>query len=348
MKQIGFFDHTTALAHISSLGDKLEWLNEVVDWSIFSETLDRARPDRTKTEKGGRPPLPNLLMFKCIILQELHGVSDEQAEFQINDRLTWRRFLGLSLSDKAPDRTSIWEFRELLKAGFVYDELFELFNAKMESLGVITRKGSILDASFIDVPRQRNTREENKTIKEGGVPEAWQDAPHKLSQKDTDAAWAKKNEEVHFGYKDHVLADADSKMITDYHVTAANLHDSKLLHAFMSSNTINELWMDSAYMSKEILAYFEQYHPHIKLHINEKGSRGHPLTDEQKLSNKEKSRIRVLVEHIFGHITNSMGGMFIRCIGEERAECSVCLKNLAYNISRYATLRKLKRAPSMA
>ena len=349
MSQIGFFDESRALERLSKLGDKLEWLDSVMDWDIYKKLLMKAKPDKTKSGKGGRPPFPVIMMFKIILLQELFGVANDQTEFLINDRLSWKRFLGLSLSDKAPDATTIWEFRELLTDSGIYDALFELFNAKMEGIGVITRKGSIMDASFVDVPRQRNTREENKTIKEGGVPEAWElpENEHKLAQKDLDAAWAKKNEEVHYGYKDHVMVDADSKMIVDWRVTAANVYDGEMLKALINGK-IKEFWADSAYMSAEKLEWFEEHYPKIKLHICEKGARNHPLTEEQKLNNREKSRIRVRIEHVFGHMTNSMGGMFIRCIGGLRAESAIVLKNLAYNISRYATLRRLNRAKSMA
>jgi len=320
-----------------------------MNWTIFQPLLDKAKPNKTDAVKGGRPPLSNLMMFKVAILQELYGVANDSAEYQINDRLSWKRFLGLTLSDKAPDGTTIWLFREKLKDSGVYDDLFLLFNETMEKLGVITHKGSIVDASFVDVPRQRNTREENKTIKEGGVPEAWEteENAHMLAQKDLDAAWAKKNEEVHYGYKDHVLCDMDSKMIVDYRVTAANVHDSQVLMALMEEK-YRALWADSAYTGIKTALWFEANIPHIQLNINEKGYRNNPLTCEQKENNREKSRIRARIEHVFGHISNSMGGMVIRCIGIERAECAIALKNLAYNLSRYVTLRRLNRAPSMA
>lgn len=349
MKQIGIYDESEALRRLSELGDNLEWLNKVMDWEIFLALLNKAKPDKSKSGKGGRPPYPNLMMFKIVILQELYGIANDETEYQINDRLSWKRFLGLTLSDKAPDGTTIWEFRELLTNSGIYDGLFELWGAKMEEIGVITHKGSIVDASFVDVPRQRNTREENKIIKESGVPEAWElpENAHKLAQKDLDARWAKKNDEVHYGYKNHVLVDADSKMIVDWRVTGANLHDITMLKALMSEH-IKEIWADSAYMSADMAAWFQRYYPEIKLHICEKGYKNSPLTDEQRKSNWEKSKIRARVEHVFGHMTNSMGGMFIRCIGEIRAECAVVMKNLVYNISRYATLCRLGRAPKTA
>ena len=349
MKQVGIFDESEALARLSQQGDKLEWLDSVMDWGIFLPLLNKTKPDRTKSGKGGRPPLSNLMMFKVVLLQDLYHVANDQTEFQINDRLSWKRFLGMTLSDKAPDATTVWLFREMLTNSGIYDALFELFNAKMEELGVITHKGTLVDASFVDVPRQRNTREENKVIKENGMPEGW-DLPenaHMLAQKDMEAEWAKKNDELHFGYKDHVSVDAESKMIVNWRVTGASVHDSQMLTALMNGN-VHELWADSAYMSAAIEEWFALHYPEINLHTNEKGYKNRPLTDEQKMDNREKSRIRARIEHIFGYMTNSMGGMTIRCIGGLRAEGAIVMKNLAYNIARYATLRRLKRAPKMA
>jgi hypothetical protein len=114
MKQIGIFDEAYALERLSKLGDKLEWLNDVMDWGIFQKKLEEAKPDRTKGGKGGRPPYPVIMMFKVLILQNLFNVADDSAEYQINDRLSWKRFLGLSMSDKAPDAKTIWDFRETL------------------------------------------------------------------------------------------------------------------------------------------------------------------------------------------------------------------------------------------
>ena len=159
MWQMGFDDEGTALKRLSQMGDKLEWLNKAINWTIFLPLLAKAKPDRTREGKGGRPPLPPLMMFKIAILQQLNNTSDDATEFLLNDRLSWKRFIGLGLAQKAPDAKSIWLFRDTLQRNGIYAELFDLFNAKMEEIGVITHQGSIVDASFVDVPRQRNTRE---------------------------------------------------------------------------------------------------------------------------------------------------------------------------------------------
>jgi IS5 family transposase len=215
----------------------------------------------------------------------------------------------------------------------------------MEDQGVITRKGSIVDASFVDVPRQRNTREENKLIKEGGIPEEWEKPgnANKLEQKDTDARWAKKNNETHYGYKDHVKVDAESKMVVEFEVTNAAVHDSKVIVELCDEED-EVVYADSAYVGETLESELrEKCGEEADLRINEKGFRNKPLTEEQKKSNREKSRVRVRVEHVFGHITNSMGGMTIRSIGLTRARCAIALKNLAYNLSRYAYLASVKK-----
>jgi len=292
-------DEGKVLARLSQMGDKLEWLNKAINWSIYLPLLEKAKPDRTKEGKGGRPPLSSLMMFKIVILQQLNNTSDDATVFQLNDRLSWKRFVGLRLAQKAPDAKSIWLFRDTLQRNGTYAELLNLFNERMEAIGVITHRGSIVDASFVDVPRQRNTKEENEAIKAGNVPEAWceQGCENMLAQKDTDARWAKKNNEVHYGYKDHVLCDADSKMIVDYLVSAANVHDSQVLLSLLSmqGGKMNTLWADSAYSGAELHGHIANLYSQIRLQIQEKGNKGTPLTKEQKENNTDKSRVRACI-----------------------------------------------------
>ena len=347
MNQIGFFDESKRLGTLSKLGDRLEWLNKVMDWRIFEETLERVRPDKTKRGVGGRPPFSNGMLFKVVILQALYNISDDQMEFQINDRLSWQRFLGLSLGEKVPDSKTIWLFRELLTTSGAYDKLFELFNAKLLNIGVITREGSIEDATFVDVPKQRNKKEEDLAIKSHETPEGWEDEPHKLAQKDLDARWAKKGAETHYDYKNHVKIDKVSKIILKWRVTAANVNDIEMMLALLDEHD-RELWADSGYTKAVYVELLKKYYPDLVLHINEKAEANRPLTDEQKANNREKSRVRARIEHVFGHMQTSMGGLTLRCVGIARAESNIVLRNLAYNLSRYSTLRRLNRAPCLA
>ena len=142
-------------------------------------------------------------MFKILVLQRFFNLSDDQTEFQIMDRISFQRFIGISLGDRVPDAKTIWLFRNTLTQHKTIDELFTQFNDKLAAKRLITHTGTIIDATFVDAPRQRNSREENKQIKSGEVPEEWIEQPHKLAQKDTNARWAKKNSETHYGYKNH-------------------------------------------------------------------------------------------------------------------------------------------------
>ena len=222
-----FFDEENRMAKISKIGDPLEILNSIINWELFRVILKKHIVHK-ESNKGGRPPFDIVMMFKILVLERLYNLSDDQAEFQINDRRSFMRFLGLESYDTVPDAKTIWKFRNDLSQTDAIEECFHLFNEMLAAEGLITHSGTIIDATFVDAPRQRNTREENQKIKNGEVPEDWKKPENaaKLSQKDTDARWIKKNGETHFGYKDHVKCDVDSKLITGYGASAASLHDS--------------------------------------------------------------------------------------------------------------------------
>jgi IS5 family transposase len=191
-----------------------------------------------------------------------------------------------------------------------------------------------VDASFVDVPRQRNKKEENDTIKSGNTPEDWKEKPHKLSQKDIDARWTKKNNETHYGYKNHAKCDTKSKVITKYAVTDASVHDSQPLLGLLDNKDEGQpLFADSAYIGEELHEKLGQ-EKKVSIEVCEKGYRNKPLTEGQKESNKAKSKTRVRVEHVFGFVENSMNGSYIRCIGIARAESTIGLMNLTYNLFR--------------
>jgi IS5 family transposase len=356
MKQKGLFDEDDRLRRLSEMGDPLEKIAANIDWEIFRPVLKKAFKKTNQKERhaGGRPPYDVVMMYKITLLQQWNNIGDDKTEYLINDRLSFQRFLGISLKDQVPDAKTIWLFKETLTAKGAGAKLNALFTEQLEREGMITPEGSIIDATFVDAPRQRNKREENERIKAGEIPESWrvdeedhspeaEKKRHKARQKDRDARWAKKNNEVHYGYKDHVKADKTSKLIVTHTVTAASVHDSQEA-ANLIDDRDKDGWLDSAYAGKSVVEAILKKNPHIRLHINEKGYRNKPLTGAQKETNREKSKVRVRVEHIFGHMTNSMGGITIGCIGKARAGFAITMKNLAYNISRYVYLKTRKLA----
>ena len=346
-KQMILFGADVQLERLSKLGDPLENINEAINWEIFRKPIEK-RVQKEDYSKGGRPPTDAIVMFKTTLLQDWNNISDDNAEYMINDRLSFQRFLGMELGEKAPDAKTIWLFKEKLgKDGM--RELFDLFDEKLHTLGVVKREGSLVDASFVEVPKQRNSREDNAKVKNGEVPEEWEkpENANKLEQKDTDARWTKKGNETFYGYKDHVKVDNESKIIVDFTVTPASVHDVNEFEGLIDIND-KEAWLDAGYASEEHIARIKAAFPGIILHICEKGKKNAPLTDEQKESNRVKSKVRARVEHVFGYMTRFMGGMYIRTIGIDRAEREICGMNLAYNFKRIAFLVTSKKIPAIS
>jgi IS5 family transposase len=345
---LGLFDAQNRREQIQKMGDPLAALDAVMDWTIFVPVLKRI-PRAEPKAPGGRPAYEPLRMFKILVLQSLYGLSDEQAQFQILDRRSFHHFLGLSEADLVPDQNPIREFREKLTQAELFGELFAAFNARLAEKGFITRKGQIIDASFVEVPRQRNRRLENAAIKRGEVPAGWEQDEKRLAHKDLDARWTKKNDQNYYGYKDHVVADLESKLIVRTEVTTASEHDSQALDSLTRPGD-PETWADSAYTGAHCEAILE--HKGIAAHICEKGTRGHELTRRQKRSNRAKSRHRARVEHIFGFMTGSMRALFQRCIGFVRNRARILLANLVYNMARTEQIIRLKlwgrRTPKLA
>jgi len=340
-RDYGFFDQDIRLSKLSKLGDPLVKLDEHVDFELFRSILED-KLTRVPKGKGGRLPYDYVLLFKVLILQRYYNLSDDQIEYQLNDRMSFMRFLNLTIADDIPDSKTIWNFREqLIDLGIILD-LFSLFNSKLESLGLIAHQGRIVDASFVEVPKQRNSRDENQQIKEGEVPESFNEKPAKRAQKDTDARWTKKNNVSYYGYKNHVKVDATSKVIVKYELTDASVHDSQALETLLEDQDEGKvLYADSAYTGETQ----EETIKGKKMAnlVCKKGYKNSPLTELEKEYNREKSRVRSRVEHIFGFMENSMRGMYLYNIGKKRIEGIVGLMNLTYNMFRKIQLSGVLR-----
>lgn len=336
----GLFDEQETLEKLSQINNPLERISLVVDFELFRELLERNLLNNNKKNNAGAKPYDVVLMFKIMILQRYYGLGDAQVEYQILDRLSFKKFLGLESGDKVPDEKTIWAFRETLTTKGVVEQLFEKFNQYLSSKNLIFNEGKMIDASFTIAPRQRNTREENKSIKEGKGDELWNDRPNKKKHKDTDARWTKKNGETFYGYKNHAKVDSKSKFIDKYKVTDASVHDSQALDDLLTEKDKGQnLYADSAYTGEEQEKVIAKHKMNNKVH--EKGYRNKPLTEEQKASNREKSKTRARVEHVFGFMEQSMNGLALKSVGIVRASGIIGLINLTYNLFRYEQVVRL-------
>ena len=337
MSQPGFFDIEDRYKKLNER-DPLKSLDELIDWEDFRSTLNQVRAKKRKS-KAGRKPFDVVLMFKVLVLQHLYNLSDDETEYQIRDRYSFCRFLGLSPEGKIPDAKTIWLFRENLVTHNLMKDLFYDFDCQLNDHGYKAKKGQIVDASFVDVPKQRNNREENAEIKEGKTPKRFDENLNVKRQKDTDASWTKKNNEKHFGYKNHASVDNAHKLIREYEVTSAEVHDSQVFIEILAENTSKDVWADSAYRSEENEMMLEAMG--CRSHVHKKGKRGKPLTSSAKKANTKKSKVRARVEHVFGSITNEQGGLFSRVIGFSRNAFKVGMMNVVYNMRRFVTLHRM-------
>lgn len=331
--QRNFFEIEDNYARLDKAGDPLLKLNSMIDWNDLRPLLKRITFE--PGAQGGRPGLDPLMIVKCILSQSLYNISDDSCEFQINDRFTFKRFLGLSISEKAPDSKTIWLYRERLKYSGLHDEIFDWFSEQINQAGYVAHNGQIVDASF--VPTHKPTGKHKKQL-EKEIPLT----PKQAAQLDSDATFTKKNNTTYHGYKDHIQVDNKYKIIRKHETTTASVHDSQEFGNLVEedSNDSKDVWADSAYRSAESESMLKE--KELTSQVHERAYRNKPLTKEQEKHNNIKSKTRVRVEHVFGHMETAMGGMVIHTVGLARAKVKICFKNLAYNMQRFVMLESRK------
>lgn len=335
---VTLFDAQTTKENLSELGNPLERLSQVIDFEMFRGALEDVFENMSKKNNAGAKPYDVVMMFKVMIIKHYYNLSDHQVQYQITDRQSFKDFLGLASGDKVPDEKTIWAFSEKLAKSGLSERLFQQFVDELNSKGLIFNEGQIIDASFVLAPKQHNTRDENKDIKNGKGGDLLNDTPNKKRQKDVDARWNQKGGQNFFGYKNHIKTDKVSKFIKKCFVSAASLHDSQALDYLVEeSDRGQSLLADSAYVGQEDV--LEKWG--LIDEICEKGHRGHPLTEHQRESNRKKSSIRSRVEHVFGFEEGSMNRLTTRTIGFVRAKSTIFFKNMLYNFFRLEQIVRL-------
>lgn len=349
----GLFDVDARLRRLSEIGDQLEAYASVVDFEIFRAPLETALA-YSDGARGGRPPFDPVMMFKILIIQAQNNLSDDRAEFLINDRLSFMRFLGLGLTDRVPDAKTIWAFRERLVKADAIEALFARFDLAIREAGYIPMSGQIVDASLVPAPKQRNTTDEKQDVKAGRVPEHWKDNPAKLRQKDMDARWtvqfgkARVREDGKpqpdiaiptFGYKAHTSIDRRYRFIRKWDVTDASRHDGRMLRRGLldKTNTGEKVWADSAYRSKQNEQFMDRNG--FTSCVHHRKPKGRPMAAHIRRGNATRSKYRAPVEHVFAYQKQAMG-LVIRTIGLVRAKAKIGLSNIAFNMHRLVQIRR--------
>jgi IS5 family transposase len=346
--QPGFFDMDERLKRLSGLGDHLEAFAAAVDFEMFRGGLVSAL-GYSDGAQGGRPPFDPVMMFKILVIQAMDNLSDERAEFLINDRMSFMRFLGLSLADRVPDARTIWLFREKLTKAGAIEGLFARFDTALRASGYIAMSGQIVDATLVPAPKQRNSEDEKKAIKAGRIPEGWAESPAKLRQKDRDARWTVKFSKAKerpdgtkppvdiaiptFGYQNHIAIDKGFGFIRKWTATDAAAYEGARLREGLldKTNTAASVWADTAYRSAANEAFMAKNGFVSRIH--RKKPKGRSMPDAVRRANALKSVVRSRVEHVFAEQKDRMG-LFIRTIGIARAKVKIGMANLVYNFKR--------------
>ena len=354
------------LRELSEHGDPLEKLGATVDFGILRAELVAAL-GRRDPARGGRPPFDPVLKFRMLVLQAMHGLSLDQTEYLVADRLSWMRFCGLGPGDAVPDANTLWDFREALIAAGALEALFRRLDRAITEAGYLPMAGQIVDATLVAAPRQRNTEPEKTAIKAGKTAaEIWPEKPAKARQKDVDARWSEEGQKTvrgtvfptnkfskarpaadgkpqidiaipAFGYKSHISIDRRHGVIRRGLVTDAAAHDGARLREGLidPNNTASGVWADSAYRSQANEDYLSGIGK--VSHIHRKKPMGKPMPRRTAKANAARSAVRAHVEHPFANQKGVMG-LVIRTIGRARAEAVVTLSNMAYNMKRWCWL----------
>lgn len=290
-------------------------ISGLVDWAAFEKLL-AAIPVAPK----GEPSYPALVMFRVLLLQRWHGLSDPQMEAALADRLSFMAFAGLALGDPTPDHSTIWRFREKLGALGLFDKLLAEANRQIDAAGMIVKQGTLIDATLVTSAARRPRMDEGK-----------------ISPTDPDARFGTTNERGRFafGYKLHVAVDAGSGLVRDMAVTSANVQDVAIAPQLLGQAD-GIVYADRGYDSDGVRQHLAQRG--LGDGLMRKKKQGRTLTPAQVARNHELSLTRRAVESVFGTMkrTYRMGRM--RAFTQLRNAVDLTLFCLALNLRRWRAL----------
>ncbi len=298
-----------------------EKLRKIENLLKFEDVIEKFSViDKTKKGLGGRPRKEILMMTKILFVQYLYNLSDPELEDQLNDRLSFQRFVGLNMNIKVPDYTTIWRFKDALIKHELLDGLFEMVIKECDDKGLIIKRGTIVDSTIIESVNRPLSKDKRKELEK-----------NPSSQIDTDATSTKKRNKNYFGYKGHIGMDQESKLIRQKTFTTASPHDITEMSNLVTGDE-ESVWGDKAYSKKEDKQTARA--SGIYYGVLDKGKRNHPLGDNQKKRNKQKSKVRAAVEHPFSYIKEKLGYKIARAKTHARNKFDFTMNCILYNLFR--------------
>ena len=297
-----------AYENVSKNGDKLAEAEKRLDWEAFRPIITPMY--RNKTPRGGRPNVDPVVMVKLLVLQAWYGLSDPELERQVDDRLSFQRFLGFP--EKAPDYSTVWQFRERLAATGRDRAVWAELQRQLDEKGLKVKKGVVQDASFI-------------TSDPGHAPADEPRGEEAETRRSRDGSWAKKGAKSSFGFKLHIKPDVDHGLIRELETTTASVHDSRV----DLSRKGEVVYKDKAYFGVEIRGFSAAMR---------RGVRGHPLGIRDKLRNRRINRKRAPGERPFAVIKRVFNGGHVMVTTLPRVHVKMVFACLCFNLVQLGTL----------
>jgi transposase, IS5 family len=313
VKQTGQPSFVDAFLATKGGGGSLDRLSGLVKWYRFEKLIGHLRDEAGP----GRPGYPVLVLFKALLVQSLYGLSDRELEEALDDRLSFRRFVGLSLEEPVPDHTVLNRFRNRLGGEGLLEKLFAELDRQLENAGVVLKRGTMLDATLIEAVS----------------------APpgDRRAAKDPDAAFTRRQGKggSSYGYKAHVGVDQGSGIIRSVITTPANVNDTTPADELIRGDE-RAVWGDAAYHTHAREAALKQRG--VKARLMRRANKHHGLPERLKRYNRLIARRRGQVETTFATLKNRMGLTRIRYVGLAKASAQVLMAAMAFNLRRWARL----------
>lgn len=310
---------------VQGLGDRLELMKQQIDWDRFVPIVKDAFDN--DTEVGGRPNTDEKVIVRCMLLQSWYGLSDPELEFQCHDRISFQNFIGFDQT--IPDFSTIWRIRDRLKERGKDELIWNELQRQLERKGYEVKRGVIQDASFIeaDVGRKRYYKE--KQAKKKGEKVEYTDKQKRHIDKD--GTFAVKNNQVHYGYKNHMKLDVDYHLIREFDVSTASLHDSEV---DLVEEGDNKAYRDKGYFGTRLKTN------NVEDKTMKRGTKSRKLNGGEQLRNKSISKIRAPGERPYAVMKRVFHGDRTQVKTLERVLMKELFKCFAYNLYQLVTLER--------
>jgi len=298
-----------AYDRLAKLGDPLAEVNSLLEWGRFRPIAEELYDN--KTERGGHPNIDCVLMIKILVLQQWYDLSDQRMERELANNISFMNFLGFP--ETIPDSTTIWLFRDRLKEKGKIDAIWQELQRQLDAKGLVVKEGSIQDATFITSDPGRSGNKPRGT--------------EARTRRSKDGTWAKKGNEINFGYKLHNKVDVKYGLIRTIKTTTASVHDSQV-DLSVEGETI---YRDKGYFGTSARGNSVTMY---------KATRGHPLNVWDRRRNLQISRIRAPGERPFAIFKRVFKAAHVLVTTVERVNVKMVFTAIAFNLFQLRTLRK--------